>query len=115
MLQDFAVPQAGVQISQEVRPSAIGERLKKIRPGALGDMCFRLLHLRSAIKSGEITDQEAIRKAAIEMDRDLEAWRASLEPSWSYTTVDASAVPASTYFDGKRHIYSNLWTTQLWE
>jgi hypothetical protein len=77
-------------------------------------MCFRLLYLRLAIKSGEITDQEAICKAAIEMDRNLEAWRASLKPSWSYTTVDAGNVPASTYFDGKRHIYSNLWTAQLW-
>jgi hypothetical protein len=118
MMQDFAVPDAVpdavMEIHQEVRPSAAGGGPKKIRSGALGDMCFRLLHLRSAIKSGEITDQEAICSAAIEMDRDLEAWRASLESNWSYTTVDAGDVSAGTYFDGKRHIYSNLWTARLW-
>ena len=92
----------------------MGERRKKIQPGPIGDMCFRLLDLRAAIKSGDITDPKAIREAAIEMDGDLEAWRATLQPSWSYATVDAGDALASTYFEGKCHIYSSLWTAQVW-
>lgn len=98
MQYDVAVPQALLQISHSFGTSA------------MGDMCFRLLNLRAAIKCGDITDPNAIREVAIKMDADLK----TLQPSWSYVTVDASDTPAGTYFEGKRHIYSNLLTAQAW-
>lgn len=113
MQQDVAAPQALLQISHNLKTSAMDERSKKIQPGPIGDMCFRLLDLRAAIKSRDITDPKAIREAAIEMDGELEAWRAALPPCWSYATVDAGDAPAGTYFGGKRQIYSNLWTAQV--
>jgi hypothetical protein len=82
--------------------------------GAMGHMYFRLLDLRAAIKSGDVTDPKSIYEVAVEMDRELEAWRATLQPSWSYATVDADNAPAGTYFEGKHHIYSNPWTAQVW-
>lgn len=114
MQQDVAAPQAVVQICHNFKTSAMGERRKKLQPGPIGDMCFRILDLRAAIRRGDITDPKAIREAAIEMDRDLEAWRITLQPSCSYATVDAGDAPAGTYFGGKRHIYSNLWNAQVW-
>lgn len=80
----------------------------------MGDFCFRLLDLRSAIKSGEITDPRAILEAAAGLDSDLEAWRASVPLNWNYTTVDAGNAPPGPYFDGKRHIYSSQVIAQIW-
>jgi hypothetical protein len=113
MQQDVAAPQALLQISHNFKTSAMGKRRKKTQPGSIGDMCFRLLDLRAAIKS-DITDPKAVREAAMEMDADLEAWRAALQPSWSYATVDAGDAPAGIYFEGKYHIYGNPWTARVW-
>jgi hypothetical protein len=101
--REVAAPQALIEISHA-------------EPGTspMRDVCFRLLDLRAAIKSRDITDVDAIRQAASEMDRELEAWITTLAPSWSYATVDASDAPTGTYFQGKRHIYSNPWTAHFW-
>ena len=114
MQQDVPAPQALVQISRDFETSATGEGLKRIRPGSVCNMCFRLLDLRADIKSGEITDPTAILEAAEEINHDLEAWRKTLPLSWDYVTVDAGDAPAGTYFQGKRHIYSSPWTAQVW-
>src|ERR1700726_3460350 len=111
MQREVAAPQALLQISHNFKTSAMG---KKTQPGPIGDMCFRLLDLRAAIKSDDITDLNVVREAAIETDADLEAWRAALKPSWSYATVNAGNTPSGTYFRGKYHIYDNPWTAQVW-
>lgn len=84
------------------------------QPEPLGHVCFRLLDLRAAIKSGDMTDPIAIYAEAVEMDRHLEAWRATLKPIWSYATVDVVEAPAGTHFEGKCHVYNNPWTAQVW-
>lgn len=114
VLLDVVIHPSADQFYPELRLSAI-ERHGKNRSGVLGDICFRLLWLRLRIKSGEITDQQAIRETATKLDNDLEAWRANRGPGWLYTTVDASSpVPKDTLYHGKRHLYSQLWTAYLW-
>ncbi|KAF2191228.1 hypothetical protein K469DRAFT_720220 [Zopfia rhizophila CBS 207.26] len=113
--QDIPVPPALVQMNDTYKTSNTGERRSKICPGSIADMSFQLLNLRAAIKRGELTDSKTIRDAATEIDRDLDAWRADIPPSyWSYAAIDASNAPAGTNFNGKCHVYGNLWSAQVW-
>ncbi|RFU24558.1 hypothetical protein B7463_g11781, partial [Scytalidium lignicola] len=114
MQQDIAIPQTLLQISHKFATSTLGKHRKPTQAAPLGNVCFRLLYLRAGIKSGDITDPKTILEAAIEMDEELKGWRTTLGPSWYYTTIEAGDTPPGTYFEGKRHIYSNTWTAQVW-
>lgn len=93
-------------------PSALLQLAQSHRPSFLGDMKFRLLNLRGAIKKGPTSDSGFICETARQMDRELDAWGETLTPSMSYEASKSS--PDSTYFKGIRHIYKDLWTAQLW-
>ena len=78
-------------------------------------MCFRLLNLRAAIKSNGSTDTQAIREAALDLDRDLEMLSASFPSTWQYTVINISDDSVSNvYFNGMCHFYSDLWTAKTW-
>ncbi|KAF2475302.1 uncharacterized protein BDR25DRAFT_213918 [Lindgomyces ingoldianus] len=112
--QGVAAPLALLQISNTYRGSFMEKHRKKNKPSPMGDIYFRLLNLRSGIRSRNISDPKVIRKAAVELDNDLQAWRATLPSSWIYATVDAGNTSPGTYFEKKRHIYSSPWTAQVW-
>lgn len=117
MQQDIDVPPSIFQISDQLQSKVVEKRRKKREPApkpAIGDLVFQFLRFRSTIRSGELTDPKAIRKAAVEMDGDLEDWTADLDTNWSYTTVKPSDHPSISYFDGKRHLYGSHWTAQMW-
>jgi hypothetical protein len=103
-----------IEMSNVFKTNAMKERSKKITQSPMGEIHFRLLDLRAAIKSGEITDSKAIREAAIKIEDELEAKWATMQPTSSYATVDICDAPMGTYFQGKRHIYSNIRTAQKW-
>jgi len=102
MQQEIAAPYALLQLSRNFKISAIAH------------MNLRFLDLRAAIRRGDLVDPKAIYNAAIRLDGDLESWKAALEPSWSYSTVDAGDALAGMYFEGKRHLYNNLRTARIW-
>lgn len=79
----------------------------------MGDICFRLLDLRRDVQNGRLLDSSAIRAAALVLEDDLLSWADSLPTSCGYDTIDANDTDTN-YFRGKRHIYSNVWMTQLW-
>lgn len=114
MLQDVPVPQALQKISHDFGTSAMGEVRKRIQPSPLADLCVQILDLRAGIRTGVIEITEAIREVAIQMDKELAAWKSTLPPSWSYATVGTADTPAGQYFQGKRHVYSNPWTANVW-
>jgi hypothetical protein len=114
MQQDIDVPDAVVSLRQKFRASPMGEQRRKVNPGRIGDKCFEYLHLRSAIRNGEMTNPRDIREAALVMDSELEAWRGTLEPKWLYGVINVEDNSSGTYFNSQRHTYHSLWAAQNW-
>lgn len=81
---------------------------------SMSELSYRLVNLRAAFKTGMITDPRIICETALEIDDDLETFRAGIPRCWGYTTVDATDAPTATFFDGKRHVYPNLWVAEVW-
>jgi hypothetical protein len=100
MQHDLQVPQALLELNGSHKPSF------------LGDMNFRLLNLRAAIKKGSTGDSRLFSDTARQMGLELDAWPASISPEFHYRTVCNAA--DDSYFGGTRHVYRDLWTVQLW-
>ncbi|OIW22581.1 hypothetical protein CONLIGDRAFT_215731 [Coniochaeta ligniaria NRRL 30616] len=112
MQHDVPLSPALLQLSHMFDISILGQRRKESRPGPLGYMCFRLLHLRDAIRRDGLRDKQTICATLAEIDRDLMAW-AACHPTCM--TLDAPVGSSDEiYFQGKRHVYSNLLTAQAW-
>ncbi|KAL2024893.1 hypothetical protein VTK56DRAFT_3592 [Thermocarpiscus australiensis] len=105
-------PPAMVELCEQLESAGNTSSCK--RPKPLRNICFRFLRFRTAVKSGEITDHRMIRETARSIDRDLEAWVATLPSTCSYTTVDIHADNDGTSFGGLRHVYGDLWAAQAW-
>lgn len=117
MQQQMAVPPALVRLTYSFQTSSIRRHWQHRNVASQGSICeisFRMVNLQAALKNGEVTDPQVIRKIALEIDSDLEAWRAGMPLNWRYTTIDATEAPAVTYLNGKRHVYPNLWTAEGW-
>jgi hypothetical protein len=83
-------------------------------PASICEISFRIVNLHAALKTGRITDPQVIRHAAVMIDEDLETWKAGVPRNWIPVTIDAAEGPVSACFDGKRHIYPNLWVAEIW-
>ncbi|KAK3937231.1 hypothetical protein QBC46DRAFT_461014 [Diplogelasinospora grovesii] len=81
-------------------------------PGSTCEISFRIVNLQAALNS---THSDFICTKAVEIDGDLEAWRDGVLrlPSWQYCATITS-VDDGAGFDGKRHIYPNLWVAEAW-
>jgi hypothetical protein len=114
-LQQVAVPEALIQISYDFKARKIRPRNSNVPISSMTDMCFRLLNLRAAIKNSENTDAQAIREAALELDSDLDTFSTNVPSTWKHTAIDISDDPVGDiYFNGVRHLYSDLWTAKVW-
>jgi hypothetical protein len=71
-----------------------------------------MVNLRAAVKNGEVTDPQVICETALEIDGDLETWRAGVPLNWRYATIDGPEAAVGTCFDGKSHVYPNLWIAE---
>ncbi len=84
-------------------------------PASITEICFRVVNLRAALRTGAITDPGVIRTVAMDIDDDLETWRTGLTPSWRYASVVS---PPGTHcddcFNGLRHVYPSLWIAEAW-
>ncbi|KAH8899899.1 hypothetical protein GQ53DRAFT_835917 [Thozetella sp. PMI_491] len=96
-----------------VIPGVVIDLNHHVEASGMGEMCIRLARLRAEMKTGKATRQ-AIRDAAVEMNYDLEAWKADRSSDWQYVVADVDERAPGTYFQGKRHIYSNPWTARRW-
>ena len=113
----MAVPPALVQSTYNFQSSTIRQQWRHhnlVSPASICEISFRIVNLRAAFKNGEITDPHVIRDIALEIDSDLDTWRAGLPQNWEYATNDATEAPAGTFFDNKCHVYPNLWIAEVW-
>ena len=112
MQQHIAVPPALVRATYTFQTSIVRQQWQHRKIASRGSICeisFRVINLRAAFGNGEITDPQAIRRTALEIDTDLETWSAGAPPNWRY-----SANNVDTCFGGKCHVYPNLWVAQAW-
>jgi hypothetical protein len=117
MLQHIAVPPVLVQTTYNFEASAIRQQWRHrniASPGSISEISFRIVNLRAALQNGEVTDPRVIREIALEIDGDLETWRAGVPLNWRYATIDATEALVGTCFDGKRHVYPSLWIADVW-
>ncbi|KIW77983.1 hypothetical protein Z517_07816 [Fonsecaea pedrosoi CBS 271.37] len=117
MQENVAVPNALVKATFNFQTGTLRQNWQRANiasPGSITEICFRLANLRAAMKDQGAIDPQAIRATALEIDADLETWRAGLPPSWKYTTVSMSDAANDTHFAGKMHVYPNLWIAEAW-
>jgi hypothetical protein len=118
MQQCTAVPSALVQTTYNFQTSATRrhwQQRKVASPGSISEISFRTINLRAALNGGEITDPATIRATLLELDHDLEAWRAGLDPGWKYSSVsDPEETSSGSCLKGHRHFYPNNWIADAW-
>ncbi|EXJ70450.1 uncharacterized protein A1O5_06519 [Cladophialophora psammophila CBS 110553] len=117
MHEHVAVPNAMVKATFSFQTGALRQDWQHANiasPGSITEICIRVVNLWAGLKSQEATDPQAIRAIALELDWDLETWKAGLSPAWGYTVVHVPGAPHDVCFDGKKHIYPNLWIAEAW-
>lgn len=83
-------------------------------PASISELSYRIVNLRAAFKTRQITDPRIICATALEIDDDLETFQAGLPRLWRYSTVDVAAAPTGSFYNMKRHVYPNLWIAEVW-
>ncbi|KAH8680288.1 hypothetical protein BGZ61DRAFT_456511 [Ilyonectria robusta] len=115
--QHMPVPQALVQATRDFQTSIIRQQWQRSNVASRGSVCqisFRIVNLGAVFANGEITDLDVIRDMALEIDRDLEAWREGAPSGWAYARIDASEAAPGTFFDTHIHVYPSLWIAEAW-
>lgn len=111
------VPQALVQATRDFQDSTIRQQWQRSNVASRGSVCqisFRIVNLGAVFANREITDLDVICDMALEIDRDLEAWREGAPSGWAYTRIDASETNPGTFFDTHIHVYPSLWIAEAW-
>ncbi|OAL23091.1 hypothetical protein AYO22_06584 [Fonsecaea multimorphosa] len=117
MQERVAVPNALVKATFSFQTGALRQNWQHANiasPGSITEICIRVANLCAALKGQDVTDPQAIRAIALEIDADLESWRAGLPPTWAYGTVDVPDAANDTAFNRKKHVYTNLWNAEAW-
>ena len=115
--QHMFVPPGLVRTTYNFETSGIRKQWKQrniASPASICTLSFRIVNLRAAFKTGEMTDQQLIRETALDIDRDLETWKAGVPRTWRYATIEDPNTEPGTSFEGKRHVYPNLWIAEAW-
>ncbi|KAH8698527.1 hypothetical protein BGW36DRAFT_460428 [Talaromyces proteolyticus] len=117
MQEEIAIPPGLVRATYDFENSGIRQRWrdrKYASPASISEISFRTANLRAALRTGEITNPEVIRKLALEIDSDLESWGAVVPPSWHYKIIDDPNAAVGTCFVGTRHMYPEHWIIEIW-
>ncbi|KAK5464680.1 hypothetical protein LTS15_001242 [Exophiala xenobiotica] len=115
--QQVAVPKALVQATYYFQLSTVRQHWRQINvasPASITEISFRVVNLRAALSTGAVTDPEAIRTVAMDIDDDLETWRTGLTPSWRYSSTVTPEAHCGDCFNGLRHVYPSLWIAEAW-
>lgn len=117
MYQNLSVPPSLLQTSQNFKISSIRRdwhKEKVASSGSISEISFRIVNFKAAIQNGHVTDPDTILQQANQIDEKLVAWKATASHSWMYGTVDSARTPGVPYFEGKCHVYPNLWVAEIW-
>lgn len=84
-------------------------------------IAIHLINLHAKIRNGTLTDYTTIRKLALEIDRDLEAWESWTPPSYRYAVVEVTENEEQSPYTfstaclgGKRFLYPNQRIAEIW-
>lgn len=111
------VPLALVRTTYDFHTSGLRNRWKHrniASPASICELSYRLVNLRAAFKTGQIADPRIILETALDIDDDLETFQAGVHGIWRYSTMNVVDAPTGTYFEGKRHVYPNLWIAEVY-
>lgn len=97
---EWAEIEAEAEIDNETRPEQ-----------QLFPIIGRLCALRAAAERPHGSDIKAVTLAKF-IDSDLEDWKNSLPPAFSYSMIQSNNT--EYVFSGTYHIYSNTWTAAVW-
>ncbi|KIW18453.1 hypothetical protein PV08_02741 [Exophiala spinifera] len=117
MQKRVVVPRALVQTTYDFHGSLVRQLWQKSRvatPSSITEICFRVVNLRAALCQGQVTDWKVLQNAAIDIDNDLESWKAGLPSSWKYSIIHGPAKVSEELLQGVRHIYPTLWVAEAW-
>jgi len=115
--QKMPVPLALVRTAYDFRTSAIRrdwQHQNVASPGSLSEISFQVVNLRSAIEKGDLTDEDVIRRAALQIDDDLFGWKATTSHGWHCHKVGLPHIRGSEVLNGQRHVYPSLWVAEVW-
>ncbi|KAJ6446989.1 fungal specific transcription factor domain-containing protein [Purpureocillium lavendulum] len=117
MQQNSGVPAALVQTARSFQSSRTRQRWRQghiATPSSIFEISFRIVNLRARMLRGEEgLNRQAVRKAALDVDEELQRWRAALPAEWNFE-VHVPAAPLENAFGEKRHIYPSLWNAEVW-
>ena len=82
-------------------------------PASICEISFRLVNLWSAFQNNTQPLEQTC-NSALEIDADLSMWKDGLPSKWRYSLVNATETKDGTLLDGKQHIYSSSWITDVW-
>jgi hypothetical protein len=78
------------------------------------EISVRMVNLRAAFRSDESIDSQFVHEKALELDRDLQVWKAGVPLGWIYTTIRAPNATVGRCFSGKSHMYPTLQIADGW-
>ncbi|KAH7127838.1 hypothetical protein B0J13DRAFT_564610 [Dactylonectria estremocensis] len=113
--QHMAVPHALVRATCQFQTSIIRQQWQRNNVASQASMCeisFRIINLAAAFANREITDVRIVQSKALDIDNDLQAWKARAPSMWGYTAIDASDAVNGAFFDTNVHVYPNLWIAE---
>ncbi len=101
------MPQSIIEWCWEARGRIFGPEKHSL---ALIESISLLADLFSEIKKGMFaTQEEAMIAKLLELDAELETWVTELPEECMFTVEEWSGIQDKNYFEGKSHVYDNIW------
>jgi hypothetical protein len=76
------------------------------------EIMIRFIDLHASVRGGELTDPNQIILQVLLLETEYEEWERELPAEWSFTTEQAEE-PDNAHFDGKYHMYSDIWYARM--
>ena len=114
--RNLTVPPVLVRATVNFEMSSLRQRWRNsdiASPASICEISFRLVNLWAAFQNETQTPGQT-RKSALEIDADLSMWKDGLPSKWRYSLTHATEANDDTYLNGKKHIYSSSWVTDVW-
>lgn len=125
--QQKPIPATLVKLTYDFTNGETREQLRQRKgacPGSICEISFRLINLLAIISnennadSTSNVDLNGICSVALDIDNDLEDWKASVSSHWSYDVADRmSDVDTTDPLDDpeeRRHLYPSHWVAEAW-
>ncbi|UNI13607.1 hypothetical protein JDV02_000334 [Purpureocillium takamizusanense] len=117
MQRSSGVPRALERAARSFQTSSLRQRWRRSNiatPSSIFEISFRIVNLRAAMLGRDAQlDRKSAREAALDIDRELQAWKESLPGEWNYQD-EILDTALDDGFGGRRHAYPSLWNAEVW-